>query len=76
MDIIHPRCICRDVSKKDAKVCVRVNGTGRHKTTETVTTFGATTRQIMAMRDYVATQKVTSIVMEATRDYWKPLLPS
>ena len=72
MDVIHPRCAGLDISKKDAKVCVRINGSGRRKTTETVTTFGATTRQIMALRDHLAAQQVTCVVMEATGDYWKP----
>ena len=72
MDVIHPRCAGLDISKKDAKVCVRIHGAGRRKTSETVTTFGATTRQIMAMRDHLAAQQVTCVVMEATGDYWKP----
>ena len=69
MDVIHPRCAGLDISKKDAKVCVRINGAGRRKTSETVTTFGATTRQIMAVRDHLAAQQVTCVVMEATGDY-------
>src|ERR1700758_2756503 len=72
VDVIHSRCAGLDISKKDAKVCVRINGTGRRKTTESVTTFGATTRQIMALRDHLAAQQVTCVVMEATGDYWKP----
>ena len=72
MDVIHPRCAGLDISKKDAKVCVRINGAGRRKTSETVTTFGATTRQIMSLRDHLAAQQVTCVVMEATGDYWKP----
>jgi transposase len=72
VDVIHPRCAGLDISKRDAKVCVRINGAGRRKTTETVSTFGATTRQIVALRDHLAAQKVTCVVMEATGDYWKP----
>ncbi|BBY61681.1 hypothetical protein MSAR_48170 [Mycolicibacterium sarraceniae] len=72
MDVIHPRCAGLDISKRDATICVRINGAGRRKTTETVTTFGATTRQIVASRDHLAEQKVTCVVMEATGDYWKP----
>ena len=67
MDVIHPRCAGLDISKRDAKVCVRINGAGRRKTSETVTTFGATTRQIMSLRDHLATQQVTCVVMEAPR---------
>ena len=72
MDVIHPRCAGLDISKKDAKVCVRINGTGRRRTSEAVTTYGSTIRQIMAMRDHPVAQKVTCVVMEATGDYWKP----
>ena len=42
------------------------------KPAETVTTWGATTRQIIALRDHLVAQKVTCVVMEATGDYWKP----
>ena len=38
MEVVHARCAGLDVSKKDAKVCVRVAGAGRRKTVETVTT--------------------------------------
>jgi transposase len=72
VDVILPRCAGLDISKKDAKVCVRINGAGRRRTSETVTTFGATTRQIMPLRDHLAAQQVTCVVMEATSDYREP----
>jgi transposase len=37
-----------------------------------VKTFGATTAQILALVDYLLGQRVTTVVMEATSDYWKP----
>jgi transposase len=58
--------------QKDAKVCVRVAGAGRRKTSEVVTTWGSTTRQVLALRDHLIEQRVTCAVMEATGDYWKP----
>jgi transposase len=61
-----------DISKKDAKVCVRVAGAGRRKTVETVTTWGSMTSQILALREHLAAEQVTCVVMEATGDYWKP----
>jgi transposase len=61
-----------DVSKKDAKVCVRIVGAGRRKTVETVTTWSSMTNQILALREHLITQQVTCVVMEATSDYWKP----
>lgn len=72
MEVVHPRCAGMDISKKDAKVCVRVAGAGRRKTVETVTTWGSMTSQILALREHLATTQVTCVVMEATGDYWKP----
>jgi len=72
MDLIHPRCAGIDISKRDAKVCVRAASTGRAKATETVTTWGAVTNRILALRDHLVAEEVTLVVMEATSDYWKP----
>ena len=72
MEVVHARCAGLDVSKKDAKVCVRIAGAGRRKTTETVTTWGSTTSQILALREHLVAEGVTCAVMEATGDYWKP----
>ena len=72
MEVVHARCAGMDISKTDAKVCVRIAGAGRRKTAETVTTWGAMTGQILALRDHLAAEKVTCVVMEATGDYWKP----
>ncbi|HZA87190.1 MAG TPA: IS110 family transposase [Acidimicrobiales bacterium] len=72
MEVVHARCAGMDISKKDAKVCVRVAGAGRRKTVESVTTWGSMTNQILALRDHLVAEQVTCVVMEATGDYWKP----
>ena len=72
MEVVHARCAGLDISKKDAKVCVRVAGAGRRKTVETVTTWGSMTNQVLALREHLIAQRVTCAVMEATGDYWKP----
>ena len=72
MEVVHPRCAGMDVSKKDAKVCVRHAGAGRRKTVETVTTWSSMTSSILALREHLVAEKVTCVVMEATGDYWKP----
>jgi transposase len=71
MEVVHVRCAGLDISKKDAKVCVRVAGAGRGRTVETVTTWSSMTRQILALREHLAAEEVTCVVMEATGDYWK-----
>ena len=50
MEVVHARCAGLDISKKDAKVCVRIAGAGRRKTVETVTTWSSMTNQILALR--------------------------
>jgi transposase len=73
VDVVHVRCAGIDVSKRDAKVCVRIAGAGRRGgASETVTTWGSVTNQILALRDHLLDHRVTCVVMEATGDYWKP----
>lgn len=72
MELIHPRCAGLDVSKRDAKVCVRIAGAGRAAATSTVTTWGSVTNQVLALREHLIAEEVTLVVMEATGDYWKP----
>ena len=72
MELVHPRCAGLDVSKRDAKVCVRIAGAGRAAARSTVTTWGAVTSRVLALREHLIAEKVTVVVMEATGDYWKP----
>lgn len=72
MDIVHERAAGMDISKRDAKVCLRVPGTRAGTYTSTVTTWGSTTGQILELRDFLEREHVTTVVMEATSDYWKP----
>ena len=72
MEVVHPRCAGIDISKRDAKVCVRIQGSGNTPTSATVTTWGAMSGQILALREHLLDQRVSCVVMEATGDYWKP----
>jgi transposase len=72
VDIVHYRCAGLDISKRDAKVCVRTQEPGRARANSTVTTWVAVTSQILALREHLITEGVTLVVMEATSDYWKP----
>lgn len=72
MDIVHERAAGIDISKKVAKVCIRVPGKRAGTFTSTVTTWGSTTAQVLALREFLLEQHVGTVVMEATSDYWKP----
>jgi transposase len=66
MDVMRPRCAGVDISKRDAKVCVRIAGAGPGRAKSAVTTWGAVTNQILALRDHLVAEQVTLVVMEAT----------
>lgn len=72
MEIVHERVAGMDISKRDAKVCLRVPGKHAGTYTSTVTTWGATTASILELRDFLEREHVTVVAMEATSDYWKP----
>lgn len=72
MEVVHRRCAGLDVSKRDAKACIRVQGRGRRGTSTTVTTWGSTTGEILALREHLIAERVSCVVIESTSDYWKP----
>ena len=64
MEIVHSRCAGMDVSKRDAKVCVRFAGRGRRQTVERVRTWGSTTNAVLALREHLINEQVTQVVIE------------
>ncbi|WP_327415239.1 IS110 family transposase [Streptomyces sp. NBC_01233] len=73
MDVLHERCAGLDISKKDAKVCVRTPSTKRRGSfTAETTTWGSTSNAVLDLRDHLLATEVTLVVIEATSDYWKP----
>jgi hypothetical protein len=59
VEVVHARCAGLDISKKDAKVCVRIADAGRRKTVETVTTWSSMTNQILALREHLIAQRIS-----------------
>lgn len=72
MEVLHYRCAGMDISKRDAKVCVRVPGARHNTFTKVITVTGAMTRDILELRNYLVAEEVSLVVMEATGDYWRP----
>lgn len=72
MDVVYERAAGIDISKRDAKVAVRVPGSRKGTFQTSVTTWGATTSQVLELIDFLTAERVTTVVMEATSDYWKP----
>lgn len=72
MEVIHERCAGIDISKVDVKVTVRVPSSGKRRRSET-RTFSAVSSGLLAMRDWLQTEEITVVGMEATGVYWKPV---
>ncbi|MFE2320370.1 IS110 family transposase [Streptomyces sp. NPDC059441] len=72
MDVVHERCAGIDIGKADVKVCVRVPGPGKRRRKE-IRTFLTMTSDLLAMRDWLLSEGVTVVGMEATGAYWKPV---
>jgi len=71
-DVVYQRVAGIDVSKSDAKVCVRVPSTRRGVFSASVTTWGATVPEILRLKTFLEEHHLDLVVMESTSDYWKP----
>jgi transposase len=73
MDVVEERCAGIDLSKTDAKVCVRVPGAGKRARRE-IRTFSTMSDGLLELRDWLLENGVTRVGMEATASYWKPFV--
>lgn len=72
MELQHERCAGMDISKRDAKVCVRTPGKRFGTFDKTVTVWGSTSREVSRLHQFLLNERVSVVVMEATGAYWKP----
>ena len=71
MRVLHRRCAGLDVHKDEVVVGVRL--VERRKIAREVRRFGTTTRELIALGDWLEELGVTHVAMEATGVYWKPV---
>jgi len=72
-DVYAKRVAGLDISKRDVKVCVRVEDPGGRIEQLKVRTFATTTPGVLALRDYLDQHGVELVAMESTGVFWKPL---
>jgi transposase len=72
MERVIERCCGLDVHKKTVVACVRVPGRTSARE-QHVRTFGTTTAELLALRDWLGGYGVTHVAMESTGVYWKPI---
>lgn len=71
MEVLHTHCAGLDVHKDSVVACVRHMVDG--KVTTGVKTYKTTTQELMVLSDWLSSQAITHIAMEATGIYWKPV---
>lgn len=72
MEIIAGCCAGLDVHKDSVEACVRrVEQEG--KLYQQIRHWGTTTRELMAMAQWLQSEGVTQVAMESTGVYWKPI---
>ena len=73
MDQLIERCAGLDVHKKTVAACVRTPGQDGQRQQHT-RTFATTTKGLVALHDWLASQQVTVVGMESTGAYWKAVV--
>lgn len=71
MEVLYARCAGLDVHRDSVVACSRV-AVGSEVSYET-RTFGATTKELMALSEWLSEHGVTHVAMEATGVYWRPV---
>lgn len=72
MDQVLERPAALDVHKEQVTACVRTPGEGGRRD-QMVREFKTTVRGLLALRDWLAGLGVTTVAMEATGVYWRPV---
>jgi transposase len=71
MEVLYPHCAGLDVHKDTVVACARHMANGVVK--REVRTFKTTTKDLLALSDWLASEGCTHVAMEATGVYWKPV---
>jgi len=72
MDAILECCAGLDVHQETVVACV-LHGTLDHKPKKEIKTFGTTTKELLALSDWLEEYNCSHVAMESTGVYWKPV---
>lgn len=72
MQVVHPRCVGLDVHKKLIVACFMATE-GDGAVSKQTRSFGATVKELLELGDWLASLECTTVVMESTGSYWKPV---
>lgn len=69
MEVLYPKCAGLDVHRDTVVACARIAADGA--VNQDVRTFGATTKELMALSEWLTEHGVMHVAMEATGVYWR-----
>ncbi len=72
MEVTHTHCAGLDVHKKIVVAC-SLTQIAPGKLERNIRSFGTTTVELLALSDWLSSQKITHLAMESTGEYWKPI---
>lgn len=72
MNTIIERCCGLDVHRDSLAACVRVPDSNGGRA-QYIKTFSTTTTELLALRDWLESHRVSHVAMESTGVYWKPI---
>lgn len=72
MEPIIERCCGVDVGEASVTVCL-LTGKAHEKTRKAVRSFGAVTRELLALKAWLLSEGCTHVAMESTGIYWLPV---
>ena len=72
MDAVLERCAGLDVHQKTVVACI-LYGNLESKPKKLVKEFGTTTKELLALQDWLAENECVDVAMESTGVYWKPI---
>ncbi len=73
MELMVERAGALDVGKDEVVACVRVPAPGGRGRRQEIRTYPSFTASLEALADWLQSEGVTQVVMEATGSYWKPI---
>lgn len=71
MEVLYSKCAGLDVHPRSVTACARIISAGR--VVRDVRTYGASTRELTELADWLAGLGCTHVAMESTGVYWKPV---
>jgi len=72
MHVVYERCCGLDVHKKIVVACLIIVLANGQRQKE-IRTFGTTTRELLALLEWLKAAQCTHVAMESTGVYWKPI---